>query len=152
NMKGRIYDPKTARFLTPDPLVSAPATSVAYNRYAYAFQNPTRWVDPSGLAPIGGDPGLWDTPSGCQGPAEDPSCRHVTDPDWWSRGNVADIGSGRAGGGQAAKWEVYFREPENARVFEDHYNAAAPTMAGGSCDESSCGGVAQGAKPQQQQR
>src|SRR5262249_11867305 len=36
NMGGRIYDPALARFLTPDPLVSKPWKSQAFNRYSYA--------------------------------------------------------------------------------------------------------------------
>lgn len=49
NMRGRIYDPETARFLTPDPLVQFPHAGQSYNRYAYALNNPLRWTDPSGF-------------------------------------------------------------------------------------------------------
>ncbi len=49
NMKGRIYDPKVGRFLTPDPLVQSPLRSESQNRYSYAWNNPLKWVDPSGF-------------------------------------------------------------------------------------------------------
>jgi RHS repeat-associated protein len=49
NMKGRIYDPKIARFLTPDPIVSAPYNGNGYDGYGYALNNPMKHTDPSGL-------------------------------------------------------------------------------------------------------
>jgi len=49
NMGGRIYDPKTTRFLTPDPIGSS-LGSAAVNRYAYVLNNPTNLVDPTGFS------------------------------------------------------------------------------------------------------
>jgi len=52
HMGARHYDPRTGAFLQPDPLgIAAVAT------YAYAANNPYRFVDPSGLSPssISGD-------------------------------------------------------------------------------------------------
>jgi RHS repeat-associated protein len=49
NMKGRIYDPKIARFLTPDPIVSAPYSGNGYDRYGYVLNNPLKYTDPSGF-------------------------------------------------------------------------------------------------------
>jgi hypothetical protein len=57
-MKGRIYDPKLARFLTPDPVVSRPLSGQGWNRYSYVLNNPLRYVDPSGFEdapPDGGE-------------------------------------------------------------------------------------------------
>ena len=48
NMGGRIYDPKTTRFLTPDP-IGGSLGSAAVNRYAYVLNNPTNLVDPTGF-------------------------------------------------------------------------------------------------------
>jgi RHS repeat-associated protein len=48
NMKGRIYDPETRRFLTPDPLVENPTNSQTLNRYTYVLNNPTTHTDPTG--------------------------------------------------------------------------------------------------------
>lgn len=53
NMRGRIYDQKTGRFLTPDPLVQSPLSSQSFNRYSYVFNNPINAVDPSGFETIG---------------------------------------------------------------------------------------------------
>ncbi|MFO0760081.1 MAG: FG-GAP-like repeat-containing protein [Byssovorax sp.] len=49
NMKGRLYDPKVGRFLTPDPFVPHPGFGQSYNRYSYVLNNPLRFVDPSGF-------------------------------------------------------------------------------------------------------
>jgi RHS repeat-associated protein len=43
--RARFYDPKLARFLGEDPL----GVRVGPNMYEYVFQNPLRFVDPSGL-------------------------------------------------------------------------------------------------------
>ncbi|MBU2466903.1 MAG: RHS repeat-associated core domain-containing protein, partial [Bacteroidetes bacterium] len=48
NMNGRVYDPFLARFLSPDPFVQAPEYSQNYNRYSYAWNNPLKYIDPSG--------------------------------------------------------------------------------------------------------
>jgi RHS repeat-associated protein len=49
NMKGRLYDPRTARFLTPDPVAQDPFEEQSYNRYAYVLNNPLKYIDPSGF-------------------------------------------------------------------------------------------------------
>lgn len=48
NMNGRVYDPLTASFFSPDPYVQAPENWLNYNRYAYAYGNPFRYTDPDG--------------------------------------------------------------------------------------------------------
>ncbi|MBI2342780.1 MAG: hypothetical protein HYV02_00330, partial [Deltaproteobacteria bacterium] len=55
----RDLDPTWGRFLTPDPVVSDPTDAQAYNRYAYARNNPFRYTDPTGYfetADMFGDP------------------------------------------------------------------------------------------------
>ena len=47
-MNGRVYDPLTAQFLSPDPFVQAPNNWLNYNRYAYAYGNPFLYTDPDG--------------------------------------------------------------------------------------------------------
>ena len=44
----RAYDPETGRFCTPDPIVPAPGYPPALNRYSYVYNNPLKYVDPSG--------------------------------------------------------------------------------------------------------
>nr|MDJ0852193.1 RHS repeat-associated core domain-containing protein [Myxococcota bacterium] len=47
----RYYDPAIGRFLSQDPLLGSPGNAPSLHRYLYAFANPTRFVDPTGLAP-----------------------------------------------------------------------------------------------------
>jgi RHS repeat-associated protein len=53
NMKGRIFDPRTGRFLTPDPFVQSPFYGQNYDRYAYVLNNPLSYTDPSGYSWLG---------------------------------------------------------------------------------------------------
>ena len=48
NMNGRVYDPLTAMFMSPDPYVQAPGNWLNYNRYGYCMNNPTNFTDPTG--------------------------------------------------------------------------------------------------------
>jgi RHS repeat-associated protein len=48
NMNGRVYDPLTSMFFSPDPFVQAPDNWLNYNRYGYAFGNPMKYTDPNG--------------------------------------------------------------------------------------------------------
>ncbi len=50
HMNGRIYDPTLGRFLQADPIIQAPGNSQSYNRYAYVFNNPLKYTDPSGYS------------------------------------------------------------------------------------------------------
>jgi len=47
-MNGRVYDPATAMFFSPDPFVQSPGDWSNYNRNSYVSNNPTRFTDPSG--------------------------------------------------------------------------------------------------------
>ena len=47
-MKARLYDPYTGRFLSPDPYVQLPDFSQSFNRYSYCLNNPLRYVDKDG--------------------------------------------------------------------------------------------------------
>lgn len=48
HMGGRVYDPGVGRFTSVDPFMQSPGFSQSHNRYAYAFNNPLRYVDPTG--------------------------------------------------------------------------------------------------------
>jgi RHS repeat-associated protein len=48
NMNGRVYDPLTAQFLSPDPYIQAPGNWLNYNRYSYCLNNPFKYTDPDG--------------------------------------------------------------------------------------------------------
>ena len=45
---GRVYDPLTMQFLSPDPFIQAQGMSANYNRYSYCMNNPLSFTDPSG--------------------------------------------------------------------------------------------------------
>jgi len=60
NMNGRVYDPLTGQFLSPDNYVHTPDFTQNFNRYGYCLNNPLIYTDPSGefifslfLGPIG---------------------------------------------------------------------------------------------------
>ena len=46
--EARYYDANLARFISADTLVPDPSNPQAFNRYAYALNNPIRYNDPSG--------------------------------------------------------------------------------------------------------
>lgn len=50
NMNGRIYDPVLGRFMQPDNQVQDPGFLQTFNKYAYVFNNPLSYTDPSGWA------------------------------------------------------------------------------------------------------
>ncbi len=55
NMNGRMYDPLTSSFLSPDNYVQDPTSQQSFNRYAYCMYNPLKYVDPSGYRYFGYD-------------------------------------------------------------------------------------------------
>ena len=50
HMNGRVYDPRTGRFLSPDPIVEDPAFSQSWNSYSYVANSPLSLVDATGLS------------------------------------------------------------------------------------------------------
>jgi RHS repeat-associated protein len=47
-MQARYYDPQLARFLSTDPVGFDPGNTFSFSRYAYANNNPYRYIDPDG--------------------------------------------------------------------------------------------------------
>ena len=49
HMNGRLYETRSGRFLSPDPLVPSWLSTQGHDRYGYAFNNPFKFGDPSGF-------------------------------------------------------------------------------------------------------
>jgi RHS repeat-associated protein len=49
HMNGRVQDPALGLFISGDPIVQAPYHSQSHNRYAYVWNNPVSFMDPSGF-------------------------------------------------------------------------------------------------------
>jgi RHS repeat-associated protein len=146
NMKGRVYDPKLGRFLTPDPIVSRPFNGQSRNPYSYVVNNPLAFVDPSGFEPQG--QGAEGVPSvspvelyACIGPkCDDPPPKNDEDPsryppnvgdardagvvrppnDVGTTGDTSGPGTGAQNGGELTPGQVY------ARTLLVDYLAAFP--------------------------
>ncbi len=52
-MGARFYDPVLNRFMSPDAIVPDALNTQAMNRYAYNYNNPLAYTDPSGHGPYG---------------------------------------------------------------------------------------------------
>ncbi|KAF0201893.1 MAG: RHS repeat-associated core domain-containing [Bacteroidetes bacterium] len=48
NMNGRFYDPIIGRMLSPDNFMQAPDYTQSFNRYSYCWNNPLKYIDPTG--------------------------------------------------------------------------------------------------------
>lgn len=48
NMHGRMYDPRLGQFMSPDPEIQSPHGQ-GLNRFAYVFNSPLNFIDPSGF-------------------------------------------------------------------------------------------------------
>ena len=44
----RYYDPELGRFITADSIIQSPYDPQSFNRYAYARNNPVKYIDPTG--------------------------------------------------------------------------------------------------------
>jgi len=53
-MQARYYDPAVGRFLSTDPGATSPGNVFAYNRFAYASNNPVLNTDPNGRQSVPG--------------------------------------------------------------------------------------------------
>ncbi|GAP11844.1 protein containing RHS repeat-associated core domain [Bellilinea caldifistulae] len=48
----RFYDPLLGRFIQPDSIVPGAGNPLAWDRYAYSYGNPVKYIDPDGHIPI----------------------------------------------------------------------------------------------------
>ncbi|WP_104398552.1 RHS repeat-associated core domain-containing protein [Vibrio penaeicida] len=49
HMNGRVYDQTLGRFVSADPIIQAPFVTNSFNRYAYVWNNPLKYIDPTGF-------------------------------------------------------------------------------------------------------
>jgi RHS repeat-associated protein len=144
DMKGRIYDPRSATFLTPDPLVATPSLGQAFNRYSYVLNNPVNLIDPTGmataapqvgLAPGGAAPPAQSTPAAVKQAEQEPSDmrlrrdprRPLVDAGWTSGGNglymIEGVGADDNGPGAPTG-------ARNARPADQWSGGTGPTSSG----------------------
>ena len=75
HLSARFYDPHFAHFVSPDTIVPDPLNTQALNRYAYVYNSPASFTDPSGheaidirrryeTAPTPVGPSIWVPPAG----------------------------------------------------------------------------------------
>jgi RHS repeat-associated protein len=53
HMNGRVYDPFLARFVSADTVIQSLGASESINPYAYAWNDPLKYVDPTGHSLLG---------------------------------------------------------------------------------------------------
>jgi RHS repeat-associated protein len=58
HMNGRVYDPTLGRFLSADNVIQSLGSSQAINPFAYAWNDPLRYTDPTGHSLLGDIIGL----------------------------------------------------------------------------------------------
>jgi RHS repeat-associated protein len=114
NMNGRVYDPQTAMFFSPDPFVQAPDNWVNYNRYGYCLNNPLIYSDPSGY--------MFDAKS--QSGYEEQFWQYLGSGCSYSQAISASQGGGGGGGGSSMsgsyQYDMYLEASD--RGFEGNYN------------------------------
>ena len=106
----RAYDPAIGRFVSPDPIVPAPANPQSLNRYSYVRNNPLKFVDPTGQTrEQEGWDGDW---------ADEYESNHGERPsieDWKAREfSLLNPGSGPGGSWTDQDWvDHYYRQAAN---------------------------------------
>lgn len=55
HMNARLYDPVIGQFISPDSVTPAPMSAQNISRYAYVYNNPFRYIDPSGHSSVSAD-------------------------------------------------------------------------------------------------
>jgi hypothetical protein len=90
-MNGRVYDPRLARFLSPDPLLHNTGNSQSFNHYSYCLNNPLKYTDPTGYdeAPYYRPGVAFGYTDACASGYMGPGSRH-----YWSDGLDRDIDYG----------------------------------------------------------
>ena len=125
DMRGRHYDPHLGRFASADPILAAPYSSQGHDPFAYVYNSPLRFVDPSGFI---ADPAA-------DGPDSDPDAADYDDDNDW---NPAGTSEGLPGDPADYGWVTVVEqgpaEPEGAALPDDSPGNANTPVAGGYDD------------------
>lgn len=117
--RARFYDPYLNQFISPDPIIPDLANPQSWNRYAYVFNNPVRYSDPSGHCPGCGRM-LVDV--GIGGGYSVPTPRIISRSEW---GAIAPATPPALCGGLGScvtpGWSEGFFDPDNPEVTSDGY-------------------------------
>jgi RHS repeat-associated protein len=133
HLRARDYDPELGRFLQPDPLPLGPSAPYV-SAYAYAYNRPTYFVDPSGMFGLGDITDAVGDAAGAVGDAADA----VGD----AAGDVAGDVAGAAGDAAGAVGNFVV---EHRHDIVDFAVGAGAALAIGACVASVACGVAAGA-------
>ncbi len=131
----RAYDPAIGRFVSPDSLVPEPGNPQSLNRYSYVYNNPLKFVDPTGQRR---EQEGWDSDW-----ADEYERNHGERPsikDWEARQfSLLNPGSGPGGSWTEQDWiDHYYRQAANKPTTNQrakHFVGAAGQ--GGSFDHLS---------------
>jgi RHS repeat-associated protein len=114
HMKGRVYDPTIGRFLQADVVVQSSNQILSYNRYAYVWNNPLAYVDPTGYVMDEGG----DDISGEQGNESSDSDLNAENDE--RHFGEEDEGLGSEGGGDSSN-QSEEKETEGKSEFEKYF-------------------------------
>ena len=143
NMNGRVYDPSTGRFLSPDPIGTRLGLPQASNPYAYVASSPLVYGDPTGLSEdydtnlidLGGGDGSDDTSGvSCGSWCINVSPHERTPPSPYSQGITGPIGTNGGNGGNVDPE----RKPTGAKAQSQNWQHTATCFLKGAA----VGGVA----------
>lgn len=112
-MQARWYDPASGTFLSVDPVVADAADPQSYNAYAYARNNPVRYIDPTGM-------GQFDCFGNCAGAAGAP-------PGWAS---FSSFNATVSIGGVAANSQTFPSSELTSVLYQAHELRWTVTFAG----------------------
>jgi len=139
-MQARYYDPASGKFLSVDPIAPEAGNSFSFNRYAYANNNPYKFVDPDGRF-------VQLFLGGLIGAAVEIAAQKITNPNasinWTSVGVSAAVGAATGGVASVARAAAV----RGAITFSQAVTRTAVANAAISAAGSATDSAANGEKP-----
>jgi RHS repeat-associated protein len=130
NMQGRMFNPATKHFLSPDPIVVDARASQAWHPYSYALNSPLNFTDPSGFLPCG----VWVQ----QGPG--PWTWQPHPQDWCGSGGTASTSTSWAEAGARANGASFYGNVSQG-IGRPKPNDQHSTYCGGKCKPGQVAGA-----------